>query len=151
MADRCLFEVDLTSPANRFYHIGISAAFLAELYSMTKDPAHLRTAETCLAFAERLPSEATGCLHLCKVGWGAALVARETSVQRWQDLACRVAQEVFLDHQKPGGLYDDFVSVMSDDVPTPVEAVAPGHEIAAEFSYEMHFLARGLSKLGAGS
>ena len=48
--------------------------------------------------------------------------------------------------QGASGLYGDFVSVLSDVVPTPVEAVAPGHEIAAEFAYEMHYLARGLSR-----
>ena len=43
------------------------------------------------------------------------------------------------------------VSVLSDahpKYPPGGEGKAPPHELAAEFSYEMHFLARGLSQLG---
>ena len=107
-------------------------------------------AEAALAFAERLPAGATSCEHICKVGWGAALVYRETRSARWHDLAARVARETFLDKQHADGLYPDFLSILSDAVPCPKEAVAPGHEIAAEFSYEMHYLARGLSRAAGG-
>lgn len=145
LAARCLFEVDVTSKANRFYHVGISAAFLAELHALTKEASLLKSAEAALTFAERLPAAATACDHICKVGWGAALVYRETGNPRWAALASKVARETFLGKQQLGGLYPDFVSVMSDEVPVPHEVIGPGTEIAAEFSYEMHFIARGLS------
>ena len=150
MADRVTFEIDLSSAAHRFYHIGISAAFLAELYGVTGEARYLKAAEAALAFAERLPRHATACEHICKVGWGAALVFRETRSARWHDLAERVARETFLDKQHADGLYPDFLSILSDAVPCPEEAVAPGHEIAAEFAYEMHYLARGLSRAAGG-
>ena len=40
---------------------------------------------------------------------------------------------------------DYFNPVDGDEVPVPHEVIGPGTEIAAEFSYEMHFIARGLS------
>jgi acyl-CoA reductase-like NAD-dependent aldehyde dehydrogenase len=150
MTSRCLFEIDLSATRNRFYHIGISAAFLAELHACTGEPKWLKAAEAALAFAERLPLGATGCEHLCKVAWGAALVFRETRSARWHALATRVGREVFLQKQQADGLYADFVSVLSDARPLPVEGVAPGHEIASEFTYEMHYLARGLSRAAGG-
>jgi hypothetical protein len=145
MTSRALFEIDLLRPAHRFYHLGIAAAFLAELHAATGEAPLLAAAERALAFAERLAEGATACEHICKVGWGAALVYRATRAPRWAALARRVAHKTFLEKQLSDGSYPDFVSIMSDAIPCPVEAVAPGHEIAAEFSYEMHYLARGLS------
>ena len=104
LTDHCLFTIDLANPTNRFYHLGISAAFLAELHSVSRDPTHLEYAGKALEFAERLHPRATQCAHVCKVAWGAALLYRETGAARWHALATRVAEEWFLGNQKSDGL-----------------------------------------------
>jgi len=85
-----------------FFHPGIAAGFLANLYKATGRSDWLNLAREYMRLAEIASDFLFRTLRAGKVGWAAAVLFTLTGDSRFKDMAIRVGSNI-LDSQTPGG------------------------------------------------
>ena len=127
--------------------VGIAAGYLADVYALSDDNRYLEAARGYLDFDSRTNPDGFCWPSKCKVGWGAAKLYRVTGETRYRDLACRVADETWLNAQTEEGHFGGMTLHFSDDVP---DIEVPAHELTTEFCYELMEVAGALASHGLG-
>jgi len=87
-----------------FFHPGIAAGFLANLYKATGRSDWLSLAREYMQIAEIASDFLYRTLRAGKVGWAAALLFTLTGESRFKDMAIRVGSNI-LDCQRPNGAW----------------------------------------------
>ena len=130
-----LYAVRAGQPRERFYMIGIAAAFLTKYGLATGESDAFDLAARYLDFALRCSDAMYETAQVGKVGWGAALLAGATGEERYRALAVR-AGEALLAQQNDGGSWDNTGGFTTQAV---------RDEITAEFVAELDEMILGLS------
>ena len=119
----------------RYYMIGIAAAFLTKLALATGDDAHLDLAGRYLDLTFRCTDEMYSTAQVGKVGWGAALLFGAAGDERYRSLAARVG-EALLDQQNEDGSWHNTGGFTTQTVTD---------EVTAEFVAILDEMIQGLS------
>ena len=128
------YFLDTQRGEQHFFYAGVSAGYLADMYALTGESRYLEAACGYIDFDLRTNPEGFRWPSKCKVGWGAAKLYRVTGETKHRDLACRVADETWLNAQTEEGHFGSMVYPTADDG-TGLEFST--HELAAEFCYEL--------------
>lgn len=103
--DKAAFHlVSAHEPNQAYFMIGYPIAFLAKLFEITADEAHLRAARRYLDFGLSCDGNLRSCPTSHKVAWGAAVLARITGDPLCAELAVSIA-DYLLGIQDPGGAW----------------------------------------------
>lgn len=86
------FCIDAGSPRQRYFQVGITAAFLAKLFEVTRRAEHLEVAKAALDVTGSFAADRYATPQSGKVGWGAAYVYRLTGEERYRDIARQVGR-----------------------------------------------------------
>lgn len=86
------FCVDAGSERQRYFQVGITAAFLAKLYEVTRRQEYLDVARSALDATTTFAADRYATPQSGKVGWGAAYVYRLTGEERYRDIARQVGR-----------------------------------------------------------
>lgn len=88
------FVIDSAKTKQKYFQLGIAAAFLSRLHEATRDPAYLSSARGLIDFTERLGEDRYAIPASGKIGWGASYLYRLTGNERYRDIAEEVGRSL---------------------------------------------------------
>ncbi|MBF6561240.1 MAG: hypothetical protein IVW56_13210 [Candidatus Binataceae bacterium] len=114
-----LLSIRADKRRQRYFNMGIAAAFLSRLTLATGDGEWLDLGKRYLELAFHVLDEMYETAQVGKVGWGAALVYAGSGDRRYLELAARVG-EALIAQQTPEGAWDNTGGYTNDAVRTEV-------------------------------
>lgn len=84
------FCIDAGATQQRYFQVGIAAAFLAKLFEVTGEESYLRVAREAIDVTTSFAADRYATPQSGKVGWGASYVYRLTGEARYSEIACAV-------------------------------------------------------------
>jgi hypothetical protein len=116
-----MFSIRVDRTRQRYFNMGIAAAFLVRLAQATGDPEWIALAKSYLQIGFDVLDEMYETAQVGKVGWGAALAHAATGEQKYRQLAERVG-EALLAQQTDSGGWDNTGGYTTDAVRAEVTA-----------------------------
>ena len=138
-----VYYIEANHPEQHFYHCGVTAGFLTELYEATGGKKYLEAAKEYMEFTLITTEKSYEWPSKCKEGWGAAQVYRVTKDPRYREVAEKVAEKTFL-HSK--WREDDHWAEFM--IPIGEERFRLCNiELTAEFTWELMEIVKGLASV----